>query len=626
MNPRNSETIKEKGLFRQWAAYRRLLGYVRPYVPRLIFGSVCGALAGLSISGLLLNARDMLGFVFGESQAPAGRGLASGATLAARWMQAGREGIGALFGDALSDNQRQMVFTAALFLLAALVRSVGQFLSDYHIQWVGNRVVMDLRVRTFTHLQELSARFFSRSKTGELISRTINDSMMIERAVSVVIGDLVQQPFALAGAVWVLFALDARLALAGMVLFPICIVPIAIFGRRVRRYARHGQERMADQMSIMQEALGGIRIVKAFGMEAYEAGRFAEQCRIFFNRIMRVARDKAAIEPIIVFISMVGLLIVLVYASWADMPAKNFITFAIAMMALYEPVKKLSKVHLNIQQTSASAARIFELLDTPVLVADRPDAEPFRGAVESLRFDNVSFAYDAHRVLRDIDLAVQAGQRIAIVGSSGAGKTTLVNLILRFYDVSEGRLLLNGVDVRRYTLKSLRGQVGMVTQETFLFNDTVAANIAYGQAAAARAAVEQAARRANAHEFIERMPAGYATVIGERGVRLSGGQCQRLAIARAIFRNPPILILDEATSALDTESERLVQAALDDLMEGRTVFAIAHRLSTIMHCDRIIVLDRGRIVESGAHAALLEKNGVYRRLYDLQFSDVRGNP
>ncbi len=621
----SSETTKDKGIFRQWSAYRRLLGYVRPYIPRLIFGSLCGAIAGISISGLLFNARDMLGLVFGDMQAPGGKELESGGLFMTHLFQAGRDGIGALFGHALNDNQCQMIFTAVLFLLVAMVRSLGQFLSDYHIQWVGNRVVMDVRVQTFAHLQNLSARFFSRSKTGELISRTINDSMMVERAVSVVIGDLVQQPFALIGAVWVLFALDARLAFAAMILFPICIVPIAIFGRRVRRYAKHGQERMADLTSIMQETMGGIRIVKAFGMEAYETGRFSEQCNIFFNRIMRVARDKAAIEPIIVFISMIGLLIVLGYASWSDMPAKNFITFAIAMMALYEPVKKISKVHLNIQQTSASASRIFELLDTPVLIMDRANAVAFQGPVKSIVFENVSFAYDAHRVLRDIDIAVQAGQRIAIVGSSGAGKTTLLNLILRFYDVTSGRLLLNGTDVRCFTLKSLRRQIGIVTQETFLFNDTVAANIAYGKGTTDRAAIEHSARRANAHEFIESMPAGYATVIGERGVRLSGGQCQRLAIARAIFRDPPILILDEATSALDTESERLVQAALNALIEGRTVFAIAHRLSTIIHCDSIIVLEQGRIVETGNHAALLAKNGVYRRLYDLQFSDARGN-
>jgi len=571
---------------KEWQTYKRLIAYARPYIWRLIIGSVCGIVFAGSTTGMLVAARDILREVF--QKAP-------------------------LY---------QVVFIALLLPLLAFARSVGQFLSDYYIQWVGNRVVMDLRLQTFTHLQELSVRFFTKSKTGELMSRTINDSMMVERAVSVVLGDLIKEPFVFLGTVGFLFWLDPLLAFASLILFPVCIIPIALFGKRVRRYARHGQERLAALVSIMQETLVGIRIVKAFGMEQYEIGRFSEQCIHFFNRIMRVARDKAIIEPLIVFVSIIGLALVLVYARWAKMPAENFITFAIAMIALYEPVKKLSKVHLNIQQTSASADRIFEILDTPVVIFDLPNAVALEGPVKSISFDNVSFAYDDMPVLRNICLEVQAGERVAIVGGSGAGKTTLVNLIPRFYDVSAGALRINGADIRNFTIKSLRSKIGMVTQETILFNDTVAANIAYGHAEASRAAIEEAARRAHAHEFIRQMPEGYETVIGERGVRLSGGQCQRLAIARAILRNPPILILDEATSALDTESERLVQAALDDLMQGRTVFAIAHRLSTIMHCEKILVLDGGRIAETGTHEKLLDLNGVYRRLYDLQFSDI----
>lgn len=561
-----------------------MIGYARPHMARLIVGGVCGVIFAGSTTGLLVAARDILRNVF--QNAPL---------------------------------TNVILIALALPILAA-GRGVGQFWSEYFMQWVGNKVVMDMRVATFAHLQELSMRYFSRSKTGELISRTINDSMMIERAVSVVLGDLVKEPFVLLGAVGFLFWLDPMLAFASLVLFPICIVPIAIFGRRVRRYARHGQERLAALVSIMQEALMGIRIVKAFGMENYEVARFTEQCQLFFNRIMRVTRDKASIEPLIVFISIIGLALVLLYARWAHMPAEDFITFAIAAMALYEPVKKLSKIHLHIQQTSASADRIFEILDTPVAIKDATDACVLKDRVENLCFDNVQFAYDARPVLSDIAFTVAAGERVAIVGGSGAGKTTLVNLIPRFYDVAGGSFLINGVDIRRFTLKSLRAQIGMVTQETILFNDTVAANIAYGHTDASIAKIEQAARRAHAHEFILQMPDGYHTVIGERGVRLSGGQCQRLAIARAILRNPPILILDEATSALDTESERLVQAALDDLMEGRTVFAIAHRLSTVIHCDRIIVLHAGRLVESGKHQELLDRNGMYRRLYDLQFA------
>ncbi|MDD5678157.1 MAG: ABC transporter ATP-binding protein [Kiritimatiellae bacterium] len=551
---------------------------------RLIVGGVFGVIFATSTTGLLVALRDILRNVLQT----------------ASWTA--------------------VILTAVALLILAAGRGVGQFLSEYFMQWVGNKVVMDMRVATFAHLQGLSMRYFSKSKTGELISRTINDSMMIERAVSVVLGDLVKEPFVLVGAVGYLFWLDPKLAFASLVLFPVCIVPIAIFGRRVRRYARHGQERLAALVSIMQEALMGIRIVKAFGMESYEVARFTEQCQLFFNRIMRVTRDKAVIEPLIVFISAIGLALVLLYTRWVHMPVEDLLTFAAAMVLMYEPVKKLSKIHLHIQQTSASADRIFEILDTPVAIKDAKDARVLSSRVASLRFDNVQFAYDTQPVLCDISFDIAAGERVAIVGGSGAGKTTLVNLIPRFYDVTGGGLLINGVDIRHFTLKSLRAQIGMVTQETILFNDTVASNIAYGHADASAAIIEQAARRAHAHEFILEMPEGYDTVIGERGVRLSGGQCQRLAIARAILRNPPILILDEATSALDTESERLVQAALDDLMEGRTVFAIAHRLSTIIHSNRIIVLDEGRIVESGKHQELLERNGMYRRLYDLQFA------
>ncbi|MDD5482328.1 MAG: ABC transporter ATP-binding protein [Kiritimatiellae bacterium] len=578
-----------KNWIKEWQTYKRLVGYARPYLWRLIIGGGCGVLFAGSTTGMLVAARNTLREVF-------------------------------------QNAPFYQVFLIAVFLpLLALGRSVGQFLSDYYIQWVGNRVVMDLRILTFAHLQELSVRFFTKSRTGELISRTINDSMMVERAVSVVLGDLVKEPFVFIGAAGFLFWLDPLLAFGSLVLFPVCILPIALFGRRVRRYARHSQERLASLVSIMQETLSGIRIVKAFGMEKYEIVRFADQCRLFFNRIMRVARDKAVIEPLIVFVSIIGLALVLVYARWTKMPAENFITFAIAMVALYEPVKKLSKVHLNIQQTSASADRIFEIMDSPVLIHDSPAAIELKGDVDSILFDNVSFAYDGPFVLRNIRLDVRAGEMVAIVGGSGAGKTSLVNLIPRFYDVSSGALRINGADIRGFTVKSLRAKIGMVTQETILFNDTIAANIAYGHTEASRASIEEAAGRAHAHEFIREMPEGYETVIGERGVRLSGGQCQRLAIARAILRNPPILILDEATSALDTESERLVQAALDELMRGRTVFAIAHRLSTIMHCDKIIVLENGGIVEMGAHEELLGLNGVYRRLYDLQFANLQPN-
>ena len=576
----DAEVLKKPGVT---STYFRLLQLTRPYCWRLILGLLAGAVFAGSTTGLLPFLREGLRRVFEQA------------------------------------DLSVFVGTLVLMPLLALFRGLGQYLNDYLVQWVGNRAVMDLRIATFSHLQDLSVGFFSKSRTGDLISRAINDSMMIERAVSTVLGDIMTQPFVLLGAVGFVFYLDARLAVVSFILFPICILPIALFGRRVRHYAREGQARLADLVSIMQEAVVGTRVVKAFGMEAHERARFEAQCSRFFNRITRVVRAKAGIEPIIVFISAVGLVLVMIYARWSKMPAEDLITFAASMILLYEPVKKISKIHLQIQQTAAAAERVFELLDAPVMIVDSPKARVFDEQLRELAFENVSFAYDTEPVLSEINLRVPVGMRIAIVGSSGSGKSTLVNLIPRFYDATTGCVSINGVDIRDFTLSSLRSRIGLVTQDVFLFNETVANNIAYGSLGALRVDIENAARRANAHDFIMALPDAYDTPVRERGVRLSGGQCQRIAIARAILRDPPILILDEATSALDTESERQVQEAIEELVKGRTVFVIAHRLSTITTCDRIIVLDQGRIVEEGDHQELLEYNGVYRRLYNLQF-------
>ena len=499
------------------------------------------------------------------------------------------------------------------------LRGIGQFFNAYLLQWVGNRVVMDMRVATFSHLQDLSVGFFNATQTGEMISRTVNDSMLLERAVSNVLTDLARQPIVLVGVLGYAIHSDWKLTLFNLVLFPLCLLPILWFGRKVRRASREGQERLAEIVSIMQESIRGVRIVKAFCMEEREQERFANESYSFFRRIMRVVKSKAKIEPIIIFISGIALVFDVAYASHVGIELNEFLTLALAMVMLYDPVKRLSKIHLSIQQSSAAADRIFEILDTEITVKDAAGAIDFNQPINSINFENVTFSYGEADILKGINLKVKAGERIALVGGSGAGKTTLVNLLPRFFDVTDGCIKLNDTDIRDMTLLSLRSKIGLVTQDTFLFNDTVANNIAYGRQDAGRDEIESAARRSHAHNFIMEMPQGYDTVIGEMGARLSGGQRQRLSIARAILNNPAILILDEATSALDTESERIVQKALDEVVSGRTVFAIAHRLSTIKNSDRIVVMEQGNIVEIGTHKQLLSADGSYKRLYDMQF-------
>lgn len=573
------DTSKKKG------TYGRLVAYVLPYRGRL----VVGVLFGLCYAGV--NA-ILIGVIKGN--------------------------MANVFGTG-SESLSRTILLAAMFPALAIARGIFDYVANTNIQWVGNRVVMDLRNGMFAHLHDLPVAYFSKSRTGELISRIASDTAVVERSVSTVLVDVAKQPVSLvAMAVWVV-CLDPKLAFVSLVLFPLCLWPIMVFGHRVRRHTKEGQERIADVLAILQESISGVRIVKAFGMEAHENARFSAQTQAFFSRMMRVVRASVVVEPIVMLLAMFGVAAVLVYVRVQQMPLDRFFAFGAALFLMYDPVKKLSRVYVTIEQSRAAADRIFEVLDTPRTVWDTPDAADLRPPVREIRFESVAFAYDREPVLRDINLVIRPGERVALVGPSGAGKTSLVNLLPRFYDVTAGRIVINGADIRSWTLASLRRQIGLVSQDTFLFNETVAQNIAYGSGQPTREAVVAAAVQAHAHDFITAMPQGYETVLGERGVRVSGGQRQRLAIARAICRNPPILILDEATNALDTESERLVQEALETVMEGRTVLAIAHRLSTITRCDRILVMECGRIAEIGSHDELMARGGLYRRLYDLQF-------
>lgn len=508
----------------------------------------------------------------------------------------------------------------SVLLLLALLMGAGKFLSTYYLQWVGQRVVMDLRVEVFQHLQGLSVLSHTDNRTGDMISRVVSDTQMVQRAVSTVLTDLIRQPILFIGLLGYLVYLDWVLSIATLVLFPLCIAPVLILGKRVRRASRQGQERMADLSSVMQETLNGVYVVKAFCGEKREQKRFAAHCRGVFSRTMKMVRSRAVNEPIMTLFAMIGIGAALVYAKVSDMPWPDFITFALSLGLLYEPVKKLSKIHMVLQQSAAAGDRVFELLDTPLIVRERDGAAVFDETLEHVSFEHVSFSYgDQRKVFSDLSVVIPAGQSVALVGGSGAGKTTMVNLLLRFFDPCSGTVKFNQRDIRDLTLKSVRGSIGYVTQETFLFNDTVAANIAYGKPDATRDEIVSAAKRAHADVFIRLMPNGYDTRVGERGTRLSGGQRQRLAIARALITDPAVLVLDEATSALDTESERQVQAAIDELIGERTVVAIAHRLSTVIKCDQILVLGDGGIMEQGTHHELLSKSGDYKRLYEMQF-------
>ena len=546
---------------------------------------------------------------------------------------AGSAGLAALIKpifDSVLPKQEMLAFIVWGIVGAYVLKGIGSYVSSYLMADIGQRVVMDVRNDLYRHILGQSAGFFAHGATGRLLSRITNDVGQVQQAVSETVGDLARESLALVGYAALLCYYDARLTLVCLTGAPLIIYPLIRLGQRVRRTTRRSQEALETLSHLAAEAFTGHRIVKAFSTEAHEANKFTRAGHQLFRTNMKVTAALSSLPPLMELIGGLGMAAALWYGSQqiagGRLTPGQFALFIGTLFLMYGPAKKLSRVNANLQQATAASERIFEILDSHTEVPQLPGAAelaPFRDAIE---FRDVSFDYDGdtNRILRHVSFTVGAGHMVAIVGRSGAGKTTLVNLLPRFYDVSTGGIFVDGVDLRHVTLASLRRQIGIVTQDTVLFDDTVANNIAYGSAGATRAEVEAAARAANASEFVYALPEGFDTKIGERGQRLSGGQRQRLAIARALLKNAPILVLDEATSALDTESELLVQEALANLMMNRTSFVIAHRLSTIRRADAIVVLERGRVVEIGRHEELLAKPaGAYATLYQMQLLEGR---
>jgi ATP-binding cassette, subfamily B, bacterial MsbA len=534
-----------------------------------------------------------------------------------------------------SDPSLKWKRVLTILLLVFIVRAITLFLSEYSFQKVGLSTVRDLRNELYDRMINQSHRFFTERSTGEMVSRVVSDADAIQAAVSTRMGDLLQESVTLVGLTIYVFILNPVLALVSFIGAPLIVTPVVQFGKRLRRTTHRSQERMAEIATILEETIRGVRIVKSFTMEPFELARFREATRKHLRWNLKAQKIQALTSPVMELLSAACMIALFTYAqsriAAGQLTTGEFASFLTALALMYSPIKKLNKVNLSLNTAISASERVFRMLDVDNEVKERRDAVELKNVGGGIRYENVSFTYDAAQpeaeasrpamVLRDIQLEIAPGEIVALVGGSGAGKSSLVNLLPRFYDVTSGRITIDGVDIRDARLVSLRRLMGFVTQEVVLFNDSIRNNIAYGRTDVDESEVIAAARAANAHDFIAALPRGYDTEIGESGVLLSGGQRQRLAIARALFKDPPILVLDEATSALDTESERLVQQALMNLMRGRTTLVIAHRLSTIRSAHKIVVLDNGSIAEVGTHDQLLERRGVYRKLYDLQFVD-----
>jgi subfamily B ATP-binding cassette protein MsbA len=601
---------------------KRLLAFLRPYVPHFV-----GSVLLMAVVGAMEGFRIILmGPIIDKVLNPKtpGRSL----TL---FNLPGTHHV-VYLQDFVPQHFRNPLTVVAVALVGtALIKGVCDYIGTYLVNHAGFGLITDLRNRLYDTILQRSISFFSRHSTGMLMSTVVNDVEKVQVTLTIALAEFLQQFFTLIFLIVVVIVLGHKLAWVLLIFVPFVIVSAGKIGRRVRTTTRKGQDKLADIQNILHESIAGNRIVKAFGMETWESSRFRAAAKKLFRANLKSVAVQSVSSPLMDVVGALAVALLLWVGrnqiNSGEMTPGVFIAFIIAVFRLYDPVRKMAFFNNSFQQALGASQEIFRFIDEQDEIQERPNAIKLPVFRDRVRFENVSFAYmgangPEAEILHEVNLETRSGEVVAIVGSSGAGKTTLVNLIPRFFDVSGGAIMIDGHDVRDVTLASLRAQIGVVTQETILFNDTVRNNIAYGQPGVTEEAVIEAAKTALAHDFILRLPEAYDTMIGERGLRLSGGERQRIAIARALLKNAPILILDEATSALDTESEALVQGALQNLISGRTVFVIAHRLTTVRHADRIVVLEGGRIADSGTHEDLLTRLGTYRKLYELQFMEI----
>jgi len=603
------------------APYSELAGYLKPYRFRFVLGTLCGIGFG-AVSGSIPFLINFVGkTVFADG---AEANLAGG--LKVTGVLAGPVNFLALNLLHLDHVSKQFLVIVACLLIPGvmMIRSVLDFLNNYFSEWTSQKVLIDIRARLMEHITSQSLDYFNEARAGNLFQRVINETREMQTVLTVISTQLISQPATLISGLIVLVKLDWRFTLGSLVLFPCCIGPVLYLGKKIRHAARNEEAERGEMMVILHEIVAGIKVIKSFSRTQHELARFNASSQTQFRQTMRVRRAMETTAPVVESLAAIGVALGLFYVYSVGMSGSTFLSLCIGIFLLYQPLKTLSKLHLTLVRSHVVIANVFELMRRKPSVADAPDAKQLATCRGGIEFEEVTFSYrKGIPALENFSFQFEPGKYYALVGASGAGKSTLLSLIMRFYDPETGRVLIDGQDLRSLTQDSLRDQIGIVTQDTFLFHESIYKNIAYGRLDATNDEIIAAAKQAHAHEFILAQQKGYDTVIGDKGCMLSGGQQQRLAIARALLKNAPVLLLDEATSALDSESENQIQAALEALASGRTVIAIAHRLSTILKADRIIVLDRGCIREIGTHRELFDKSGLYRHLYDLQFNRHR---